>query len=517
MAQVLRSYLCGEWRSGTGTGLPLVNPTTEEVLATSSTEGLDLAAALQYGRTIGGKALRELSFEQRGDCLAAASKAIHAHREELIELAIANGGNTRGDAKFDIDGGTGTMMYYASLGRRLGDKKLLVDGELKPLARAPRFVGTHVSVPLSGVAIHLNAFNFPAWGMLEKAAVALLAGVPVLSKPATPTALVSHRIMEILVESEALPEGSLQMLAGEPCDLLDHVRLGDCVAFTGSSRTGNYVRSLPHLQEKSVRVNVEADSLNAAVLGPDVDQDSPTFDMFCREVVREMTQKAGQKCTAIRRIFVPEGLVDAVTEELKDHLSDIRVGNPASRGVRVGPLTSAAQYKSVTEGIERLRSSCDIVFENSSRSDLIDIEHDHGYFVGPTLFRAHQADDAEVHAEEVFGPVATILPYSGSPGEAACVIAKGEGGLVASVFSDDVSFCAEMLHLSAAWNGRLYFGSERIAEHATGHGAVLPQLQHGGPGRAGGGSELGGLRGLAFYMQKTAIQGAKPMLEKLLS
>ena len=259
----------------------------------TSTEGLELQSALDYGRRVGGGALRAMTFEERGACLAIASKAVHAHREELIELAIRNG-NTRGDAKFDIDGGTGTMMYYASLGKRLGSRRVLADGELEPLARAPRFVGTHISVPLSGVAVHLNAFNFPVWGMLEKAAVALLAGVSVLSKPATPTALLSYRVMQILVDSNALPEGALQFLAGEPGDLLDHVRMGDCVAFTGSSHTGNYVRSLQHLQESSVRVNIEADSVNAAVLGPDVESDSSTFDMFCREVVREMTQKAGR-------------------------------------------------------------------------------------------------------------------------------------------------------------------------------------------------------------------------------
>ena len=516
MVEVLKSYLHGAWHAGAGNGVPLYNPTTEDVLATTSTQGLDFGAALQYARRVGGSALRTMSFTERGACLAAASKAVHAHRESLIELAIANGGNTRSDAKFDIDGGTGTMMFYASLGRKLGEQTFLQDAPLQALGRAPRFVGAQASVPLRGVSVHLNAFNFPVWGLMEKAAVALLAGVPVMTKPATPTALLSYRVMQILVEADVLPPGALQFVAGEPGDILDHVKPGDCVAFTGSSKTGRFVRSLEHLQNASVRVNIEADSLNAAVLGPDVAPDGATFDMFCREVVHEMTQKAGQKCTAIRRIFVPIERVDDVVAELRELLAETVVGNPATRGVKVGPLTNAAQLSSVSAGIDRLRTHTEVVYGGDGRGELRDIDHDRGFFVQPTLFLADSPTHTGVHADEVFGPVATVLPYSGDPLDAASHIALGGGGLVASIFSDDVQFCSTVFQEAAACNGRMYLGSERIAEHATGHGVVLPQLQHGGPGRAGGGSELGGPQGLEFYMQRVALQGSKPMLEKIL-
>ena len=510
----LKSYLAGEWVDGTGPGAPLHDPTTEAVLAESSTQGLDLAAALEYGRTRGAASLRAMTFAERGAMLKALSKAVHTRRDELLELATANGGNTRGDAKFDVDGGTGTMMYYAGVGKRLGDARFLLDGDLEQLTRAPRYVGRHLLAPIPGVAVHINAFNFPAWGLMEKAAVALLAGVPVLAKPGTSTALVAHRVVEIAAASGVLPDGALQLLAGSAGDLLSHIRSGDAVAFTGSSGVGDLVRGRAGT---GVRVNIEADSLNAVVLGPDVDDsDSPTWDLFMRQAVTEITQKAGQKCTATRRIFVPEALMEEVGEELAERLGEIRTGHPTLRAVKVGPLATRRQLDDVRGGVDRLRSVCDTLLGDGGRGDLLGIDDDKGWFMSPVLLRAPSLDTPAVHADEVFGPVATLVPYSGEAADAVRGVAMGQGGLVASVYTDDRAFARDALFGLAPYSGRVCIGSARVAEYATGPGMVMPQLIHGGPGRAGGGEELGGERGLRFYLQRTAVQGSKPLLEKLL-
>ena len=511
----VESYLAGEWVSGSGKHATLVDPSTEEPLARASTEGLDLGGAVTFARTEGGPALRALTFAQRGEMLRAVSRAIHARRDELLEVAIANGGNTRSDAKFDIDGCTGTLAAYAELAKELGEQRFLLDGDAIQLGRAPRFVGQHLLVPREGVAVHVNAFNFPGWGLGEKAACAWLAGVPVITKPATSTALLAYRIAKIIVESGVLPRGAFSFVGGSPGKLLEHLGAQDVLSFTGSGDTAATLRRLDNVVSRSVRVNVEADSLNAAVLGPDVEPGSETWGLFLRDVVRDMTQKAGQKCTAIRRVLVPAARIDAVLEDLAARLRDHVVGNPANEKVTVGPVATAAQLRDVRAGITRLAEQAKTVV-GAEPTKPLGAPEGKGYFIPPTLFHAvdPHASNA-VHEHEVFGPVATVMPYGGAA-EAVALIARGGGGLVSSVYSDDRDFTGAMLFGLAPHHGRLVLGSEKIADQTPGPGTVLPQTIHGGPGRAGGGEELGGLRGLMPYFQRTAIQGSRPILEALL-
>lgn len=412
----LQSYVEGKWVAATGGFRQLVNPTTEEVLAEASTAGVDMGAAVRFAREQGGPALRGLSFAQRGELLLAASKALHAHRDELLALSTTSGGNTRGDAKFDVDGATGTLAFYAKLGKGLGDATYLVDGEGVQLGRSPRFWGEHLYTPRHGVAIHINAFNFPAWGLFEKAAVAWLAGMPVVTKPATATAILAHRMVEILAEADVLPTGALSLLCGSAGDLLDHLVPQDVLAFTGSADTAATLRRHASFTDRSVRMNVEADSLNAAVLGRDVTPDGETFDLFVREVVRDMTQKAGQKCTAIRRVLVPTETLDAAREALVEELRAQRVGDPAQKGVKVGPLATASQRDDVREGIEQLKSVAEAVYGDGGRGDPVGVDGEKGFFVAPTLLLAKDPlNAAPVHEREVFGPCATILPIRASP------------------------------------------------------------------------------------------------------
>ncbi len=515
--KTLRSWLAGEWCVGSGDGAELKNPTTEETLARATTKGLDFGAALAYARDVGGPALRALTFAERGDLLMAASSAIHQHREELVALATANGGNTRGDAKFDIDGATGTMAYYGKhVGRPLGDARFLADGDSVQLAPNPRYVGRHVKVPRHGVAVHINAFNFPAWGFGEKAAVALLAGMPVVVKPATSTALVTERVFEILVDADVLPAGAVSLIAGSAGDLVDHLGPQDVLAFTGSADTGAWIRSRPNIVNNGVRVNVEADSLNAAILGPDVDSGSGCFDLFVREVARDMTQKAGQKCTAIRRILVPVDDVETVKEALIEEIARVKVGDPSRSEVRMGPVATQQQYDDVRAGIRTLAEQAEFAYGDGGRGALVGVDGERGYFVGPTLLQARSATDAgAAHDLEVFGPVQTILPYSGDAPEATAAVALGKGGLVSSVYSDDKRFVGDVVMGLAPFHGRLHVGHSKVAEHSPGPGTVLPQMVHGGPGRAGGGEELGGPRGIDFYLQRCAVQGLKPLVERI--
>jgi oxepin-CoA hydrolase/3-oxo-5,6-dehydrosuberyl-CoA semialdehyde dehydrogenase len=510
----LRSHLEGRWVEG-GSPQTLVNPATEEPLARTGSAGLDLAAALEFARRTGGPALRELTFAQRGQLLQTMADALQAHRDELLDLAVRNGGNTRSDAKFDVDGATFTLSAYAELGKGLGEARFLVDGEGISLARSPRFHGQHLMVPRRGVALHINAFNFPAWGLAEKAAVALLAGVPVVSKPASSSAMAAHRIVEILVEKQVLPPGAFSLLAGSAGDLLDYLGPQDVVAFTGSSDTGAKIRILPPVIRSSVRVNVEADSLNAAVLGPDVDPGSETYELFLKDVIRDMTQKAGQKCTAIRRVMVAGAVADRVRDDLADRLRAITVGNPAHEGVRMGPLATAAQLEDVRRGIDLLARDGRLVHGDAALTP-VGVEPGKGFFVGPVLLEVETGAEApSVHSHEVFGPVATVVPYSGGAGEAADLVARGRGGLVSSVYSEDATFTAQAVMELAPFHGRIFLGSAKIAEMSPGPGTVLPLLVHGGPGRAGGGEELGGLRGLAFYLQRVALEGPRPTIERI--
>ncbi len=507
MRQV-RSYLRDSWVSGQEPSTPLYDAGTGELFAQTSTRGLDLAAALAHSRAVGGPALRKMTFAERGDLLRQWSEILHGARDELIELARMNSGNTRSDAKFDIDGASGTLAFYASLGKKLGDRTWLLDGPTEPILRSSRFVGQHLLLPRGGVAIHINAFNFPAWGLAEKAAVAILAGMPVFAKPATSTAAVTARIVELWAEAGAIPSGVLSLLSGSAGDLLEHVGALDAIAFTGSGDTGRMIRGHHRVLEWNVPVNVEADSLNAAILGPDVEPGSDTFQMFVSDVAKDMTQKAGQKCTAIRRILVPVDLVDAATEALVDRLSQAVIGDPDARATTVGPLATASQQRDILAGIRELSQSAKLVW----RAEAVP---EKGYFVAPHLFRTDDGLSATfVNDREVFGPVATILTWSGAASEAVDLLARGGGGLVSSLYTDDVDFAREVLLGAAGWHGRLVWGSKKIADQSFGPGTVLPGFVHGGPGKAGGGEELGGERGMRFYMHRTAIQGDRALLER---
>jgi 3,4-dehydroadipyl-CoA semialdehyde dehydrogenase len=512
---LLRSFVGGRFVEGEKPHDTLYNPATEEPVAEAGARGVDRKAALRFARDIGGPALRALTFEQRGALVKAFADALSAHRNELLDLAVQNGGNTRSDAKFDVDGAIFTLSAYAEIGKSLGSARILADGEGIGLSRSPRFHGQHISVPRHGVAVHVNAFNFPAWGLAEKAACALLAGMPVVSKPATSSAVVAHRIAQILAEGQILPEGAFSLLAGEAGDLLEHVEAQDVVAFTGSGATGARIRSMKSVIENSVRVNVEADSLNAAILGPDVEPGDETWDYYLKDVARDITQKAGQKCTAIRRVLVPAAKADRLRDDLIERLRAIVVGNPAQEGVRMGPLATAAQRDDVKAGIAALAADGRLVYANDAKP--VGVPDGKGYFVGPVLIELESgAEGATVHGREVFGPVATLIPYSGEASDAASLVARGQGGLVSSVYSEDAAFVAEAVAGLAPFHGRLFLGSVKIAEQSPGPGTVLPHLIHGGPGRAGGGEELGGLRGLVFYRQRVALEGSRPVIDKIL-
>jgi 3,4-dehydroadipyl-CoA semialdehyde dehydrogenase len=515
----LKSYLQNAWVSGKGKSATLVNPSTEEPVATSCTDGLDFKAAMTFARERGGRALRKMSFKDRGEMIRAMSRAIHAHRDELMTLALQNGGNTRSDAKFDIDGASGTLAAYADLASTLGEKSHIVDGESQQLGRSARLFGVHIWTPREGVAVHVNAFNFPAWGLAEKAAVALLAGMPVVSKPATSTAVVSHRIVEILVAEKILPEGALSFIAGSAGDLLDHVGGQDVLAFTGAGSTGAMLRGGKAALHNSVRVNVEADSLNAAVLGPDADVDGELVNLFIGDVVRDQTQKTGQKCTAIRRVYVPKEKIEAVLEKLRERLGDVKVGDPTNESVTMGPVATKQQLTDVRAGIEKLESVAKIVFGSKTDIDPIGgsqagAQKGRGFFISPILLHGQNPDPSDaVHNHEVFGPVVTVMPYDGTAEHAARLVAGGGGGLVSSIYSDDKSFVKDSVLAIAPFHGRVTIGSSKVVGQTIPPGTVLPQLVHGGPGRAGSGEELGGKRGLAFYMQRTALQGDRALLE----
>ncbi len=514
--QLLASYLGGAWVPGSGSRTTLVNPATEAALAEASTGGYDLAAAFAHARGPGGTELGALTFAQRGALLAALAKAIHGAREELIELAIANGGNTRGDAKFDIDGGAATLGFYADLGGKLGGAALLGDGEPIQVGRTARMAGQHVWARRRGVAVHINAFNFPSWGLCEKLACAVLAGMPVITKPATATALVAHRLVELF--APLVPAGALQLYLGGGAALMDQVGPGDVVAFTGGSGTARALRAHRGVVEHAVRLNIEADSLNAAVVAPDVEVGSETWNLFVADVARDATQKTGQKCTATRRVLVPEARLGDALEALRERFAAIVVGDPARDDVRMGPLATAQQRDDIKAGIARLAAATDAVYGGTGEITPVGVPEGKGYFVGPVLrTTAQPMDCAPLNEHEIFGPVLTVAPYAGDAALAAAFIARGQGCLVSSAYSDERDWVAGFVGAAAAWAGRLYLGSAKMAAQSPGPGTVLAALVHGGPGRAGGGEELGGERGLHHYMQRCALEGDASVLKSLVS
>jgi 3,4-dehydroadipyl-CoA semialdehyde dehydrogenase len=513
--KTLRSYAVGRWHEAESGFVPLLDPSTEAEIARVSSAGVDFGAVLDFARDRGGPALRGLTFGERGELLKAMSKALREHRDELLELSRINTGTTLADGSFDVDGASGTLAYYAGLARGLGDGAALADGDGVQLARTEAFWGRHVLVPRPGAAVLINAFNFPVWGFAEKAACALLAGMPVITKPATATAMVAERAVEIVVEAGILPAGALQLVCGATGDLLDRLGSQDVLAFTGSADTARDLCDRDNFRAANTRVNVEADSLNAAVLAPDA-AGGAAFDLFLKDVAREMTQKSGQKCTAVRRVLVPAAHADAVAEALAARLAGVVTGNPAEGSVTMGPLSTARQLADAESGVAELLDGARLVHGSGRREDGAGAAAGKGYFFPPALLRA---DDpraaAAVHRREVFGPVATLLPYDGSAVEAAEIVALGGGTLVTSVYSDDGDWIGDYLRHGASSTGRIYLGSESSSTAAPGSGVALPQTLHGGPGRAGGGEELGGLAGLRLYMQRVALQGSREMVEAL--
>lgn len=512
----LQSFLGGEWQNGNGRSTQLFNPTTGEVLASCSTEGLDLNAALKFAREVGNASLSKMSFAERGALLVEMSKVIHAQREALIELGQQNAGNTRGDAKFDIDGASHTLMHYGKLAETLGEGNVIFDGEPEPVARGGRLVGQHILVPRGGVAIHINAFNFPAWGLAEKAACALLAGMPVLSKPASSTALMTHAMVEAL--TPIMPEGTLSLLCGSVGDLLNHVEWADVIAFTGSADTGEKIRSHPQVLSCGAAVNIEADSLNTMILDPEAED--ATYDAFIRHAHTEITQKSGQKCTAVRRLLIPEERLEEVVEDLIERFGRTVVGDPSLDGVTMGPLCTPSQKQAALKGLSILQEHAKVIYGGPNgelkAQDGVDLSG--GAFVCPTLLQTDGPcdPDSPVHNLEVFGPVSTIIPFDGSAAEAVAQVRHGQGCLVSSIYADNAKFLQESILGLAAWHGRLVVVDEQVAEKALAPGLVTPQLLHGGPGRAGGGEELGGLRGMKLYQQRCAIQGNGPKLSRLI-
>ncbi len=516
--KILRSYICGRWHEASSGFVPLVDPSTEEVLAQASSAGVDFGAVLDHARERGGPALRALTFAQRGVLLKEMSKVLRDHRDELLDLSRRNNGTTKSDGSFDVDGASGTLAYYAALSKSLGDRHSLVEGEGVQLAKTEGFWAQHILVPRRGVALHINAFNFPAWGFAEKAACALLAGMPVITKPATATALTTERSIELILGAGILPEGALQLIIGSTGDLLDRLGPQDVMAFTGSADTARKLRNRPNLLAANTRVNVEADSLNAAILGPDVEPEegSAAFGLFLKDVVREITQKAGQKCTAVRRILAPAGRIGAVQDALISRLGAVVTGNPAEAGVTMGPLATEQQLRDAEEGVAELARTARPVHGTGKRIDGTGAPDGKGFFFGPTLLRMDDARHAgAVHEREVFGPVATLLSYDASAAAASEIAALGGGTLVTSVYSDDAGWVGDFLANGGGAAGRVYVGSESSAADAPGSGAALPQALHGGPGRAGGGEELGGLVGVKLYLQRVAVQGSKTLVNEV--
>lgn len=514
----LKSYICGEWFDGGAGGRDLVNPSTEELIAETNTNGIDYAKALKFAREVGGPALRSMTFTERGDLLKQMSRVLYAERENLIVISSKCNGATRKDSKFDIDGATGTLATYAGLSKSLGERSFQVDEESISLNKAnARYIGQHIRLARPGVAVHINAFNFPAWGTFEKLAVAILAGMPVITKPATSTALLTYEMIRIIVEAKILPPGVLSFVAGPSGDMMDHLQVQDVVAFTGSASTASLLRSTASVVQNSVTFNAEADSLNSAVLAADIEVGDDVWYTFIRNVTTDITQKCGQKCTAIRRIFVPQKMVGAVAEVLAESLSTVVVGNPAADDVTMGPVATAGQLRDAISGMKSFAEFAEIICGGPSRIDGVGAPSGKGFFVAPTLFVARDSSAPIFHNREVFGPCAVILPYDGTATEAARLVGLGNGSLMSSVYSDNKRWLSQCLLELAVWNGRVQLISSKIAAGAFEPGMVLPTLVHGGPGRAGGGEELGGLRGLDLYTNRVAIQGDSSMLKRLLA
>ncbi|UUP16201.1 phenylacetic acid degradation bifunctional protein PaaZ [Nitratireductor thuwali] len=507
----LNSFARDEWVAPSGDTSDLKSAVDGRVVARIGGR-LDYAAMADHARNVGGPALRAATFHDRAHILKALAQYLNERREALYELSYDTGA-TKADSLIDIDGGIGTLFVFSSKGRReLPDDRLFVDGAVEQLSRSGGFIGQHVATPLRGVAVHINAFNFPVWGMLEKLAPTFLAGVPSIIKPASATAFLAEACFRMIVESGLLPEGSVQFIAGSTGDLLDRLGGQDVVSFTGSASTASMLRSNTNILANSVRFIAEQDSLNASILGPDAEPGSPEFDAFIREVYREITAKAGQKCTAIRRILVPADWHEATVDALSAKLETTVVGDPRLAETRMGALASLAQRTDVLEKVELLSSEARRVFGDVRSFEVHGADAQAGAFVPPVLFACDDPDGASrLHTVEAFGPVSTVMPYRDLD-HALALANRGEGSLVASVFTHDAQVARQVVLGSGAFHGRLYFANRDTGKEATGHGSPLPHLVHGGPGRAGGGEEMGGIRGVMHYMQRTAVQGGPDII-----
>lgn len=517
MTQKLPNFLSGQWTMGSGAGMPLIDPVLGTELVQVDATGLDLDAGFAFAREQGGSALRALSYRQRAQMLAAAAKVLQANRDAYYDIATANSGTVKNDTAVDVDGGIFTLGSYAKLGESLGDGHFMLDGEAARLGKDPLFQSQHVLTPTRGLALFINAFNFPSWGLWEKAAPALLSGVPVIIKPATATAWLTQRMVQDVVDAGIFPVGALSVICGSSAGLMDAIETFDVVSFTGSAETAAVIRSHPAVVQKSVRVNIEADSVNSALLLPDTAAGSESFDLLAKEVAREMTVKSGQKCTAIRRVFVPEALYTVVAQAISARLAKTTVGNPRNESVRMGALVNREQLASVQEGLAYLKQQTEVLHDGDTHA-LTDATIGTACCVGPTLLGTRSAqgsDDADrVHDTEVFGPVATLVPYR-DLAHALTLIRRGQGSLVTSLYgSDPTTLAAAALELADS-HGRVHVISPDVAQSQTGHGNVMPQSLHGGPGRAGGGEELGGLRALNFYHRRSAIQASTAVLAAL--
>jgi 3,4-dehydroadipyl-CoA semialdehyde dehydrogenase len=511
----LANYVCGEWREGAGAGEPLVDPVSAEELARISSQDIPVAAALEFARSSGGAALREHSYRERAELVGKIADVMTQNRDEYFRISLLNSGTTQADAAFDIDGAIYTMKYYAKIGKALADSHMLKEGAVVPLSKTDGFAAQHFLMPTRGSAVFINAFNFPAWGLCEKGAPALLSGVPIVVKPASPTAWLTHRIVEDIVKAAILPAGAISLLCGSARDLLDHVCESDIVSFTGSADTARGIRAHANVLRRSVRVNVEADSINSAILGLDVSPGTDLFDLLVKEVVREMTLKAGQKCTAIRRVLVPRQHFNAVGAAISARLSTLKVGNPRNAEVKVGPVINKAQQSSCFKGLRQLKQECEVLFGGDEEFQPIDADRQKSAFVQPTLLACKTGLHAKfVHDVEVFGPAVTLLAYDSLP-DLVAIARRGLGSLVASVFSNDPEFTRNVVLGIGDMHGRILVVDSAAGTQHTGHGNVVPSCLHGGPGRAGGGEELGGLRALLLYHRRFVVQGPSNRLAEL--
>lgn len=511
----LRSYAQGEWVEGTGKAVELFHAVTGEKVAEATSEGLDFKAMLEYGSTVGGRKLRKMTFHERAAMLKAMAKYLMERKDEFYQASAAAGA-TKADCWVDVDGGIGTFFAYSSMGRReLPNETFHVEGAVQALSKDGSFVGRHICVPLEGTAVHINAFNFPCWGMLEKLAPTFLGGMPAIVKPATVTSFVTEKVVRAMIESGILPDGALQLIVGSVGDLFDHFDSQDVVTFTGSATTGRKLKTHPSIVENSVRFNMEADSLNFSMLAPDATPGSEEFDLFIKEVTREMTSKAGQKCTAIRRTLVPAPMVDDVISALQKRLAGVKIGDPSVEGVKMGPLAGKAQVKEVGRSLEALLRAGERVYGDPDQFDVVGADRDIGAFFPTTLLYCEKPlTRDEPHSVEAFGPVNTVMPYS-TVDEAIELAKMGRGSLVGSVFTANDETARDVVLGVASHHGRLMVLNRHSAKASTGHGSPLPQLVHGGPGRAGGGEEMGGIRGALHYMQRTAVQGSPTTLTRV--